>query len=217
MRRAVLASVAFIATALVAVAAAAQSVSDFKDAAGRVGCSLIPYSSPRSSCESKGRDVEEYCKRRTWSCDDLNPEGLKKNIENVKKKIDDLKKERDSLKSKKSSAKDDSEKRDLENKISDAEKEIKKFEDMVNDWQRKLDNEKREISARISTGKKCRGYREDVAKIFGDVKSKLRSESSTEIRPFTQKIIEKIEAEEPGHKKAIELVSKGIEKCERMR
>jgi hypothetical protein len=67
--------VVLVAAALLADVALAQSVSDFKNAAGKTGCSLIPYPDLRRGCESKGQDVENYCKKRTWSCDGLNPEG----------------------------------------------------------------------------------------------------------------------------------------------
>lgn len=209
--------VASVATILLTTVAVAQSASDFKDAAGRAGCGLIPYSSSRSSCESSGRDVDDYCKKRTWNCDDLNPDGLKKNIENVKRKIDDLKKERDNLSSRKASSTNDSEKRDLERKIRETDKEIEKFEGMMNDWRRKLDDEKKEIDDRLSIGNQCRGHREDVAKIFREVKARLQRESDKEKKPYAQEIAKKITAEESGHEKAIEKVSEGIEKCQRMR
>ena len=61
-------------------------------------------------------------------------------------------KERDELQSKRSNAKDDSEKRDFEGKISDKEKEVRALEDKVTEWQRKLDDEKKEIGNRLSVG-----------------------------------------------------------------
>lgn len=196
--------------------AAAQTPSEFEQAAGSSGCSLIPYSSQRSTCESKGAYVEEYCKRKTWACDGLDPDGLKRNIENVKRKIEDLRRERDSLQSKRSSSTDDGEKRDLENKIADIEKDLRRFEDMAKEWEQKLEDEKKEISARLYVGRWCRDYRLEVQKIFSEAKSKLKSESDPDIKPHAQRIVEKIEAEEPGHKTAIDIVQRGVEKCERM-
>jgi hypothetical protein len=86
----------------------------------------------------------------------------------------------------------------------------------VTEWQRKLEEEKKEIATRLSVGKQCREYRVDVQKAFADTKSKLQSESSADVKPHAEKIIKKIEAEESGHKTAIELVDKGIYKCDRM-
>jgi len=41
-------------------------------------------------------------------------------------------------------------------------------------------------------------------------------ESNPEVKPFSDKIVSKIESEESGHTKAIELVQRGIEKCDQM-
>ncbi len=89
----------FFVTLFVADIATAQSLSDFKDAAGKEGCDSIPYSSLRSSCQSKQRDVDRWCKgsKGVWSREGLDPEGLKKQMENVKRKIDELKKEKANL------------------------------------------------------------------------------------------------------------------------
>lgn len=194
----------------------AQSVNDFKDAADRKGCDLIPYSSLRSTCDDRGPRIEDYCKQRKWRCDGLDPEGIKKNIENVKGKIESLKKERDELESKKNSAKDDSEKRDLESKIADKKKEIEQKEGLVAEWQRKIEDEKKEIAARLSIGKQCREYRVDVQKAFAEAKSKLQGESNADVKPHAERIIKKIEEGESGHKDAIDKTGEGITKCERM-
>lgn len=78
-----------ICTSAVAFASIAD---DFKDASNRDGCEAIPYSSERGSCESAGRDVDDWCKNssRKWSCDDLDPTGINRNIDNVNSKINDL-------------------------------------------------------------------------------------------------------------------------------
>jgi hypothetical protein len=89
---------------------------DFKDASNRDGCEAIPYSSERGDCVSGGRGVDDWCKNpsKPWSCDDLDPSGLNRNIDNVNGKINDLKKEKDDLESKRHNSKDDGERRDLE-------------------------------------------------------------------------------------------------------
>jgi hypothetical protein len=106
---------------------------------------------------------------------------------------------------------------DLDSKISEKDKEIEKFEGMVSNWEKQLENEKKQISDRLDIGKQCRSYREEVARIFRDAKSSLQSESDEEKKPYAKTIIEKITAEEEGHKKAIDKVTEGITKCERMR
>lgn len=212
----ILSCLSLFATLLVANVAGAQSLSDFKDAAGETGCKAIPYSSLRSSCESKQRDIDTSCKVESWTCDKLNPEGLKKQIENVKGKIEELKKEKQSLESKKPGAKDDTEKREIENKISETEKEIRKFEEMIDGWQKKLEDERKEIRERISMGEKCRDARQDQIKIFAEAKSKAKGETDAEIKPYAQKLVEKYEAGERGHENVLDLVKRGIEKCKGM-
>lgn len=206
------------ATLFVADIATAQSLSDFKDAAGKKGCDSIPYSSLRSSCQSKQRDVDSWCKgsKGVWSCEGLDPEGLKKQMEDVKRKVAELKKEKANLASKKSGAKDDKEKRALEDRITATEKEIEKLEEMIEGWQKKLEYEQKEIKERIYKGEKCRDYRQAVAQIFQDAKSKAKGESNAEIKPLAQKLIEKYEDGEAGHGIAIELAKKAISKCKDM-
>ncbi len=55
-----------------------------------------------------------------------------------------------------------------------------------------------------------------MQKAFADAKDKLERESNPEIKPFAEKIVKKIESEESGHRTAIEIVQRGIEKCDRM-
>lgn len=197
----------------------AASLNDFKEAVRNEGCDAIPYESIRSTCKSKSSDVNDWCKNssKKWSCDDLDPSGLTKQIENVKRKIEELKREKDDLGSRKSNAKDDSERRDLEDKISAKEKEIRELEEKVAAWERKLSDEKTAVSDRTYIGERCLGFREDVARSFQDAKSSAKSESDAEIKPYAQKLVEKYEVGERGHTEAIDLTKRGIEKCKSMR
>jgi chromosome segregation ATPase len=210
------ACLALFATLLVADIAGAQSLSDFKDAVGREGCRAIPYSSLRSSCESKQREIDNLCKVESWTCDKFNPDGLEQQISNVKRKIEELKKAKSSLESKKSGAKDDAEKREIDAEISETKKEIEKFEDMMEGWQKKLEEERKKIKDRIYAGEKCRDARQAQAKNFEEAKSKAKGERDEEIKPYAQKLIEKYEAGEKGHATVLGLVKKGIEKCKSM-
>lgn len=204
------------AALLVADVAGAQSLSDFKDAVGREGCRAIPYSSLRSSCESKQRDIDNLCKVESWTCDKFDPEGLEKQIGNVKRKIEELKKAKASLESKRSGAKDDAEKREIDNEISETKKELEKFEDMMEGWQKKLEEERKKIRDRIYTGEKCRDARQAQAKNFEEARSKAKAERDEEIKSYAQKLVEKYETGEKGHKTVLELVKRGIEKCKGM-
>ena len=84
-----------IGTMLLGGAVLAASLNDFKEAVGKEGCDAIPYETIRSTCKSRSSDVNDWCKNasKKWSCDDLDPSGLTKQIENVKKKVEELKRE----------------------------------------------------------------------------------------------------------------------------
>jgi len=156
------------------------------------------------------------CKVESWSCDKFNPEGLEKQIANVKGKIEELKKAKSSLESKRSGAKDDTEKREIDNKISETKKEIEKFEDMMDGWQKKLEEERKKIRDRIYTGEKCRDARQSQAKNFEEAMSKAKGERDVEIKPYAEKLVDKYEAGEKGHETVLGLVKRGIEKCKGM-
>lgn len=192
---------------------------DFKDAANRDGCEAIPYSSERSSCNSAGREVDDWCKSssRKWSCDDLDPSGLNRNIDNVNAKINDLKKEKDDLESKRNNAKDDSERRDLESKIKDKKDQIEALQSKVEAWKKQLDNEKSIAKDRQEIGERCVANRVAVQKIFANVKSKVQSESDPEAKQYVSKLVDKYTAAEKGHQEAIDITKRGIEKCKSAR
>lgn len=192
---------------------------DFKDAANRDGCEAIPYSSERSSCVSAGRDVDDWCKNssRKWSCDDLDPSGLNRNIDNVNAKINDLKKEKDDLEYKRNNSKDDSERRDLESKIKDKKDQIEALQAKVEAWKKQLDNEKSMARDRQEIGERCVANRIAVQKIFASVKSKVQSESDPEAKQYVSKLVDKYTAAEKGHQEAIDFTTRGIEKCKNAR
>jgi hypothetical protein len=190
-------------------------VDDFKDAANRDGCEAIPYSSERSACNSAGREVDDWCKNssRKWSCDDLDPSGLTRNIDNVNAKINDLKKEKDELEYKRNNAKDDSERRDLESKIADKKDQIEALQVKVEAWKKQLDNEKSMAKDRQEIGERCVSNRIAVQKIFESVKSKVQSESDPEAKQYVSKLVDKYTAAEKGHQEAIDITKRGIVKC----
>jgi hypothetical protein len=199
--------------------ALAATLDDFKEAVGKEGCDSIPYSDLRNTCKSKSSDVNDWCKNssKRWSCDDLDPTGLAKQIENVKRKVEELKREKADLVSRKSGANDDSERRELEDKIAAKEKEIRELEDKIVLWEQKLADEKTAVHDRIYIGEKCLGYREEVARAFLDAKSSANRESDPQIKPYAEKLVEKYEAGERGHVEAIDITKRGIDKCKAMR
>lgn len=197
----------------------AASLDDFKAAVDQKGCASIPYSDIRDSCKSNSEKVQEYCKggRGPITCDDLDPAGLKKQIENVKQKIEDLKQRKRDLEDKKSHSTDDNEQKDLESQIEAVADQLEKLESKLEEWKDQLDKEQHQIRDRIDIGRQCLGYRKAVRDNFLDAKSKAKDESDPDIKPLAEKLIKHWEDGEEGHKKAIELTDRAIEKCTGMR
>lgn len=200
---------------LVAGVALAASLSDFKDAADRKGCEAIPYSDLRSTCQSKSRDVDEWCKggRGKWSCQDLDPAGLLKQIENVKAKVQALKREKEDLERARSNAKDDSERSSLADKIASKENTIRELEKKLEEWNRKLEEEKGAAKDRMQIGEKCLENRVEVTRVFQSAKERARNETDPEIKPYAEKLVRHYEDGERGHAEEISLVRRGVGMC----
>lgn len=192
---------------------------DFKDASNRDGCEAIPYSSERSSCSSTGREVDDWCKNssRKWSCDDLDPSGLTRNIENVNAKITDLKKEKDDLESKRNNAKDESDRKDYEKKIEEKKSQIEELAKKVDAWTKQVAEDKSKARDRQDIGERCVANRITVQKIFADVKVKVQRESDADAKQYVSKLVDKYTAAERGHQEAIDITNRGIAKCKAMR
>jgi hypothetical protein len=197
----------------------ANVADDFKDAANRDGCEAIPYSSERSSCISGGRDVEEWCKNssKPWSCEDLDPSGLNRNIENVNRKIDDLKKEKDDLEYKRNNSSDEKERSDLETKIREKKDQIEELQAKVEGWKHQIDSEKSMARDRQDIGEHCVANRIIVQKIFASVKSRVQSESDPDAKQYVSTLVDKYTVAEKGHQEAINITNRGIDKCKGMR
>ena len=198
--------------------ALASIADDFKDAANKDGCDAVPYSSERSSCNSLGRDVDDWCKNssRKWSCDDLDPSGLTRNIDNVTSKISDLKREKSDLEDKRNHSSDESERKDLEGKIEEKKGQIDDLEKKVEAWKKQLETEKSMARDRQAFGDKCVANRVEVQKLFASVKSKVQNETDPDAKQYASKLVEIYTRAEKGHQEAIEITNRGIEKCKRM-
>ena len=192
---------------------------DFKAASNRDGCEAIPYSSERSSCSSAGREVDDWCKSssRKWSCDDLDPSGLTRNIDNVNAKITDLKKEKDDLEYKRNNAKDESDRKDYEKKIEEKKSQIEELAKKVDAWTKQVAEDKSKARDRQDIGERCVANRITVQKIFADVKVKVQRESDADAKQYVSKLVDKYTAAERGHQEAIDITNRGIAKCKAMR
>lgn len=197
-------------------AVVATTLNDFKEAASRKYCLSIPYEGLRDTCGRKSEEVDDWCKRRQISCEDLNPAGVVNKIENVKRKVSDLKRERDELSSKLSDAKEDGERRAIEDKRKGKENEIYDLEQKIDRWESDLSNERKAVSDRIYNGEHCVGFREEVRRIFSEAKSRAKSESDAEIKPYTDQLISHWESEEAGHETVLGRYKVAVEKCKQL-
>lgn len=195
--------------------ARADKKGDFEEAVKNDGCEAIPYSTLRSRCFDRRSDVREWCKTDRWNCDsgDLGIARLLENIERMKSKIESLKSELDGWKSKRSAARDDNSRREAEQKIDAIEREIYDLNGKVEAHKKRVDENRTELRERIYRGEKCRDYRKDVQEIFKDAKSQAKGESTPEIRPLADKLVEKYERGERTHEEQIEDVKRGVGKC----
>lgn len=217
MKRAtVLGVMGVLAASAIAVASIAD---DFKDAAGKKGCEAIPYSSERGTCTSASRDVDDWCKSssRRWSCDDLDPTGLNRNIENVTNKINELKKQRDDLDYKKNNTSNEDERKEYERQIEELKAQIAEFERKVEEWKRQLNEEKSEAARREEIGTRCVQYRVAVQKIFADMKDKVQRETDPDAKQYISTLVGIYSDGEKGHQEAIDITNVGIAKCHAMR
>ncbi|HEU0034476.1 MAG TPA: hypothetical protein VFQ53_27825 [Kofleriaceae bacterium] len=194
---------------------AAGIADDFKNASNSTGCDAIPYSSERETC--KRADVDGWCKSKKWSCDDLDPSGLNRNIDNVNSKISDLKKEQSDLESKRNNAKDDSERRDYDDKIKDKKNQIEALQAKVDAWKKQIDSERSLARDRQDVGERCIAERKTVQKAFADAKYKVERESDADAKQYASKLVSIYDSEAKGHQEAIDITQKGIDKCKGMR
>lgn len=208
-----------VATLCLSALALASITDDFKDASNRDGCEAIPYSSERGSCISAGRDVDDWCKNssRSWSCDDLDPTGLKRNIENVTSKIADLNKEKEDLEYKRNSSSDENERKNYERMIEEKKSQIEELQKKIDAWTKQLSEEKGAAGKRKDIGEQCVKNRLAVKQIFSNIKAKVQSESDPEAKAYVSKLVDKYEAAEKGHQEAIDITNRGIEKCNGMK
>jgi hypothetical protein len=107
--------------------AIADKLSDFKEAVKKDGCSSIPYSDLRSSCNSQQSRVHDYCDGRqgpvTCGSESITRQ-LKDNLEKAKKDVKALEEKKRDLDNRKSRAIDENEKKRLDKEIEQVKKDI---------------------------------------------------------------------------------------------
>jgi hypothetical protein len=210
---------AFVLSTAVSLRGGDSSLAAFQTAIGHMGddegCLSIPYADKQDECIRKQREVNKWCKDSgPMSCQNIDPKDAQKRIEEIKTTRDTLKSEKENLERKKSASSDDAEKSKLEDDIEAVERKIYENEQKRNPLEQYLSVTTKEINDRLYIAKSCRDYRLAVQQVFGDAKSRARSESDDQIRPLAKDLAESWERKERGHEEAIKGVKSATDHCE---
>ena len=177
---------------------AAQSLDDYKRAVQEMenskGCDSLPTSSQRGSCESLRRDIESYCKEESWSCQKakLGTKALREQIAGREKALASLKS-------------DDPSRNTMERDLQTARTSLR--------------TDLSDIELRMAAGDKCLTARVETEKLFAAAidQAERDGRAHAEIRPLANRLIYYWKGGNDRHKEARDLVSKGIEYCNRCR
>ncbi len=194
------------------------TLDEFKEAVKHTGCESIPYSDLRGDCKGKASDRDDWCKNKgKFTCDDLDPRGLKQQIDNIDGKLKELKAQRDTLKDKRSDAKDDEERKKLDEQVAAVEDQIDKLDKKLDEMKHRLDEEKHQIDDRIYIGQHCLDSRNDVQDKFDRARSAADSESDEQIKPLARQLIELWNKGSDDHKKITADTKTAVEQCKGFR
>jgi|HubBroStandDraft_2_1064218.scaffolds.fasta_scaffold49743_1 hypothetical protein len=205
-------------TAMLAVCSLcqAQTLEEWKTArdnmkAGR-GCDSIPYSNYRDSCNRSQALVNENCGdddngdgdkiEIPWNCSHLRTRPLREEIRGMSQKIESLKSEKDH-------ASNDKE------RSESLEREIERLSKEVEFRQKSLETDIKDIEIRLDRGRRCIDARQEVRSNFRSAKSNASNVRDGEAGQIAKELVESWESKETGHDHAIDMVRKGIEKCDK--
>lgn len=200
--------------------ASADKLSDFKDADRYdEGCVTIPvtYSSERSSCNSEGPKVHEWCdgKRGPVSCgSEEETRKPKRDIDLAERRIAELKDKKSRAESNKSSAKTDDEKRKFEDEIKQLEKDLYDTEKVLEAAKAALDARKKHVENAIYNLDQCIAYRRAVMNSFAAALDKMRNENETpDIKAVAGSLVRKYERSKSGHEQQITAKDNAMRNC----
>ncbi len=181
------------------------------------GCLSIPYADFQDSCQQKQKEVIRFCKESgPFSCLDIDPKKIQKEIEVAKTSRDALKSEREDLDRKRSSATDDREKREADDKIKEIDDKLYEIKKTQESCEKQVSDTTKTISDRLYVAKACRDARPPVQSVFNDAKSRAATESDAEIKPLAERLIQSWEDRGRTHNDAIKIASNAVENCDRV-
>jgi peptidoglycan hydrolase CwlO-like protein len=197
----------------------ADKLSDFEEAVkvveskprGKAGCKSIPYSDYRSSCESDGSKVHEWCdggSRGPVTCGSESiTRQVKLNVEKETKFLEELKEKKNNLERDQSRASTDDEKNKIGKEIEQTKKDIEEAEKRLEQAKKELEMRKRHVDDAIYTLDQCIAYRRAVMNSFAAALDKVRSEDETpKIKELAIKLRNSYEEGKSGHE--IEITGK---------
>jgi vacuolar-type H+-ATPase subunit I/STV1 len=201
--------------------AAADKLSDFKDAVARKGCESIPYSDHRSSCQSQQSQVHDWCDgaRGPVTCGSENiTRQVKDNLETEKKNVSELKEKRSKLQNDRSRASTEDEKTKLGKELEQVEKDVYEGEKRVEQAQKALETRKKLVDDSIYNLEKCVDYRRAVMNSFAAALDKVRNENETpEIADLARQLRNRYEEGKSGHEEQITARNNALSTCKNSR
>ncbi len=196
--------------------ALADKLSDFKDAASKTGCESIPYSDLRSTCDSGGSGVTDWCKNssRSVNCgSDSITRDLKNKIEQAKKNVENLKDKKRKLEDDKSRATTEDDKNRIGKDIEAVDKDIYEAGKLVDQAVADLETRKRFVETTMDNINKCIDYRRSVMNVFASALDKVRGETDPDVVPYARQLRDKYEETKRGHEIAITEKNNALSTC----
>jgi peptidoglycan hydrolase CwlO-like protein len=204
----------------------ADKLSDFEEAVkvveskprGKAGCKSIPYSDYRSSCESEGSRVHEWCdggSRGPVTCGSESiTRQVKFNVEKETKSLEALKEKKNNLERDQSRASTDDEKNKIGKEIEQAKKDIEEAEKRLEQAKKDLEARKKHVDDAIYTLDQCIAYRRAVMNSFAAALDRVRNEDETpRIKELASKLRNSYEEGKPGHETEITGKENALKTC----
>lgn len=207
-------SVLSLASMIGVSTASGQSLSDFESANSRSGCESIPYPDLQSRCTASSSVVTGACKVDATSCDDLNPEELKRTVDEMRTRIEALNSEKADLQQRQGEGIRESEYEDNVERLQAIDNELEDLEVKIGEFEARFNEEQELMKSRRERAKECVDLRVEIIEIFEEAKKGATRESAPGMSSIVEELIEKWEEEEEVHKTAVSSHHEAIARCD---
>jgi hypothetical protein len=207
----------------------ADKLSDFEAASkevddkpqGKAGCKSISYSDYRSTCESEGGHVHEWCdgSRGPITCDSENiSRQVRDNLERAKNAAEELRKQKSTREDDQSRANTPEEKQKIGEDIKKLSDQIYEADKQVEQSKKDFDTRKKLVDDAIYVLDQCITYRRAVQNSFGAALDKVRNEDETpRIKELAEKLRNSYGLGKDGHEEQIKNKTNSLETCKSSR